>query len=285
MRALIKQVRPLLEDHGHRPEPIPARLIDPSDLASYVMHATSQAGEHDTTHQFIDRPPMRSVRVTLPGMSEQDFAVAAWKRIEGWLVERAPASAALLRPPASDADVDAVQEAIGVVFPPALRAWYKLHDGIDDPGIGKSWWPAGFLPGAQGWYPLETLRDAYTVQIRDQEREPGRIPFSCVVGDMWHGLYVDARLGEPSYGSLGRWFVDREPELLTDPVAGWPLHAWLSRIADALEQGRCLVGPDGNPDEDTWPALTECGGLVWVAPDEEPHSPPGRVLLGGGPLS
>lgn len=50
MRALIKQVRPLLEDHGHRPEPIPARLIDPSDLASYVMHATSQASEHDTTH-------------------------------------------------------------------------------------------------------------------------------------------------------------------------------------------------------------------------------------------
>ncbi|MFF4148456.1 hypothetical protein ACFY0A_46235, partial [Streptomyces sp. NPDC001698] len=50
MRALIKQVRPLLDDHGHRPKPIPARLIDPSDLASYVMHATSQASEHDTTH-------------------------------------------------------------------------------------------------------------------------------------------------------------------------------------------------------------------------------------------
>lgn len=50
VRALIKQVRPLLEDHGHRPEPIPARLIDPSDLASYVMHATSQASEHDTPH-------------------------------------------------------------------------------------------------------------------------------------------------------------------------------------------------------------------------------------------
>ncbi|MFE2070737.1 hypothetical protein ACFXDH_51720 [Streptomyces sp. NPDC059467] len=50
MRALIKQVRPLLEDHGHRPEPVPACLIDPSDLASYVMHATFKVSEHDTTH-------------------------------------------------------------------------------------------------------------------------------------------------------------------------------------------------------------------------------------------
>ncbi|MEV7394965.1 hypothetical protein [Streptomyces sp. NPDC091215] len=50
MRALIKEVRPLLKEHGHRPEPIPARLIDPSDLANYVMHAASQAREHDTTH-------------------------------------------------------------------------------------------------------------------------------------------------------------------------------------------------------------------------------------------
>ncbi|MEU1273183.1 hypothetical protein [Streptomyces sp. NPDC005799] len=48
MRALIKQVRPLLEDHGHHSEPIHARLIDPSDLANYVMHATSQADERDT---------------------------------------------------------------------------------------------------------------------------------------------------------------------------------------------------------------------------------------------
>jgi hypothetical protein len=50
MRALIKQVRPLLEDLGHHPEPIPARLIDPSDLANYVMHATATADERETPH-------------------------------------------------------------------------------------------------------------------------------------------------------------------------------------------------------------------------------------------
>ncbi|MGW5117286.1 hypothetical protein ACWEQ8_17895 [Streptomyces noursei] len=55
--------------------------------------------------------------------SEQAQAEAAWGRIEVWLEDNAPASAALLRPPASDADIAAVEETIGVIFPPALRVW------------------------------------------------------------------------------------------------------------------------------------------------------------------
>ncbi|WP_425574176.1 ISAzo13-like element transposase-related protein [Streptomyces hebeiensis] len=39
---------------GHHPEPIPARLIGPSDLANYVMHATAADREGKTTHSFID---------------------------------------------------------------------------------------------------------------------------------------------------------------------------------------------------------------------------------------
>ena len=41
MRALLQQVRPLLEQHGHHSEPLPVRLIDPCELARYVMTATS----------------------------------------------------------------------------------------------------------------------------------------------------------------------------------------------------------------------------------------------------
>jgi hypothetical protein len=44
MRTLIKQVRPLLQQHGHPAEPLPIRLVDPSELAAYVMHATSTPG-------------------------------------------------------------------------------------------------------------------------------------------------------------------------------------------------------------------------------------------------
>ncbi|KUO17556.1 ISAzo13-like element transposase-related protein [Streptomyces dysideae] len=41
MRALIQQARPLLQRHGHHSEPLPVRLIDPCELARYVMNATS----------------------------------------------------------------------------------------------------------------------------------------------------------------------------------------------------------------------------------------------------
>ncbi|MGW2125230.1 ISAzo13 family transposase [Streptomyces sp. NPDC001758] len=42
MRTLIQQTRPLLQQHGHHSEPLPARLIDPGELARYVMNATSR---------------------------------------------------------------------------------------------------------------------------------------------------------------------------------------------------------------------------------------------------
>ncbi|WP_256107872.1 SMI1/KNR4 family protein [Streptomyces sp. ODS05-4] len=207
--------------------------------------------------------------------------VAAWERVEMWSQAHAPASAALLRPGAGDVEIDAVEAAIGVGLPPPLRAWYRLRDGIDAPGDGQSWWPAGFLPGGQGWYRLAQLESAYVMQTRDWDRTAGLIPISCAPDDMWHGLYIDARPGEPSYGNLGRWVVDREPEPVPEMTQGWPLHAWLTEIADALEQGRFLIEPDGRPDEDTWPALTVCGGLTWVAPGEEPQVPEGRILLDG----
>lgn len=211
--------------------------------------------------------------------SPAEQVVAAWERVENWLRAHAPASAALLRPAAGEVEIAAVEKTIGVAFPPALRAWYGLHDGIDDPADGDSWWPAGFLPGGQGWYRLGQLQGAYVMQTRDWEREPGRIPISCTPDDMWHGLYLDARPDAPSCGCLGRWVVDREPELIADSFPGWPLQEWLTEIADALEQGRCLVEPSGRRDEENWPALTVCGGLTWVDPGQEPGLPEGWILL------
>jgi cell wall assembly regulator SMI1 len=46
--------------------------------------------------------------------------VAAWGRIEAWLQAHAPASAALLRPSASEADIAAAEAAMGVEFPATL---------------------------------------------------------------------------------------------------------------------------------------------------------------------
>jgi hypothetical protein len=54
MRALIKQVRPLLQQHGHQAEPLPIRLIDASELGRYVMHATSTRGQYGVLDGLAD---------------------------------------------------------------------------------------------------------------------------------------------------------------------------------------------------------------------------------------
>ncbi|WP_420717234.1 ISAzo13 family transposase [Streptomyces sp. H27-G5] len=41
MRALLQQTRLLLQQHGYQAEPLPVRLIDPCELARYVMRTTS----------------------------------------------------------------------------------------------------------------------------------------------------------------------------------------------------------------------------------------------------
>ncbi|MFJ2577280.1 ISAzo13 family transposase [Kitasatospora aureofaciens] len=44
MRALLIQARPLLQQHGHHGKPLPVHLVDPCELARYVMHSTSTTG-------------------------------------------------------------------------------------------------------------------------------------------------------------------------------------------------------------------------------------------------
>lgn len=55
----------------------------------------------------------------------------AWTRIETWLAEHAPVSAAALRPPADDESIAAAQRVAGVRFPAALVASLRRHDGAD----------------------------------------------------------------------------------------------------------------------------------------------------------
>ncbi|WP_434600081.1 hypothetical protein [Streptomyces sp. A5-4] len=38
------QFTPVLQQHGHHADPLPVRLVDPSELAAYVMHTTSTTG-------------------------------------------------------------------------------------------------------------------------------------------------------------------------------------------------------------------------------------------------
>ncbi|MEU0072156.1 SMI1/KNR4 family protein [Streptomyces sp. NPDC006332] len=187
----------------------------------------------------------------------------AWQRIETWFRQHAPTSAALLRSPAPAEQITAVEDAIGYPFPPALLAWYRLHDGsagvaLADP-VG-SYGHVDWLPAGKGWLPLQSVRDQYELMTQHWEREPGLIPFAYTPGDGWHGYYVDARKDEPTYGNVGTWAVDQASE-----PTGWPLADWLEELASALEERRGLRRTDGTENEFSQPVIHEAG-LTWIDP-------------------
>lgn len=54
----------------------------------------------------------------------------AWERIETWLAEHAPVTAASLHPPAHDRLIMVTQREVGVRLPPELIASLRRHDGV-----------------------------------------------------------------------------------------------------------------------------------------------------------
>ena len=54
---------------------------------------------------------------------------AAWDRIVAWLAEHAPATAACLNPPASDAAIADAERVLGQPFPADLVRWWQRADG------------------------------------------------------------------------------------------------------------------------------------------------------------
>ncbi|MFI0372647.1 SMI1/KNR4 family protein [Actinomadura sp. 1N219] len=202
---------------------------------------------------------------------------AAWSRIETWLRAHAPASAALLRPPAGDADLAAAEAAMGVALPPTLAAWYRIHDGVDEERTLDTAEVAGILPSNKTMLPLDKLVAEYRTHTQDwDDREAGILPFARTAGDTWYGWYADAREGEPTYGTLGSWAVDEADEPYPGRSDAWSLPDWLTEIAAVLEEGRPMRLPNGTELPGDRPALHQ-NGLTWVNP-EYPHS--AVVLVG-----
>jgi cell wall assembly regulator SMI1 len=55
----------------------------------------------------------------------------SWARIDDWLARHAPVSHSLLRPPASDADIENLRLKLGVSLPDDLVASLRCHDGVE----------------------------------------------------------------------------------------------------------------------------------------------------------
>ncbi|MFF4879500.1 SMI1/KNR4 family protein [Micromonospora sp. NPDC000668] len=87
-------------------------------------------------------------RWIMAGADRAAVAEAAVGRIDEWLQQHAPRTRAALRPPASEPDLAAAQEAVGQPLPPDLRAWWLYADGahFGPQADGGRLIPPGFVP-------------------------------------------------------------------------------------------------------------------------------------------
>ncbi|MFD5096590.1 SMI1/KNR4 family protein [Amycolatopsis thailandensis] len=149
----------------------------------------------------------------------------AWQRIMALLSEHAPATAREIRPPAPAAQVERLQDRVGIEFPPELRTWWALMDGVDDQRDHGSGNRSGYLI-PNNYVPLAVKRaeDEYARQSQypDQDcctpdgthhKQAGEnsFPYCTAVlpigRDIGGGLLcVDLRHGE-SHGSVMRWYA------------------------------------------------------------------------------
>lgn len=117
---------------------------------------------------LVDVPPETTTRVD-----------QAWTRIEAWLAEHAPVSAAALRPPADDESIKQAQRTAGVRFPAALVASLRRHDGADPERA------FGFPPRM---HPMSAARIADEAVMMCEVLESVGIDGN--VGSWWHGRYL-----------------------------------------------------------------------------------------------
>jgi cell wall assembly regulator SMI1 len=157
----------------------------------------------------------------------------AWSRLDRWLARHAPASAALLAPPADPREITSAEAALGLTFPPQIIESLRRHNGVVN--------EAGLLPGK----PLLSVAD-----IVDQRGENISIAEDLDEDEVdddedpwWHRLWL------PFASSDGdSQFVDLRPESFENigwhwhdsgaEHGGWfDLEDYLSNTADVLENG------------------------------------------------
>ncbi|MGD1218646.1 SMI1/KNR4 family protein [Streptomyces krungchingensis] len=216
----------------------------------------------------------------------------SWARIDAWLAAHAPVSHARLRPPASQADIEAAQRTLDVAFHPDLKASLRCHDGVE---------PVDGTPVLAYYGPLSSVTDIVrsTEFLRgigadldedlaeDEPLDEDDEDYD-ELASYWHkdwllitlgiglqssdGLFLTCHAGA-HWGRVGRYFDEDAPSFTS-----WPsLRHVLAEYADALERGSTFGGRT--------PVVAD-GTLLWddetsVVP--QPRSPLALAAAAGEP--
>ncbi len=208
----------------------------------------------------------------------------SWERIVAWCRAHAPATAAVIRPPAEAGRIAETERATGGRWPVDLRDWYRLADGTERT-------PADCLLPFYNPLPVEIVAAEWASWQRDQARITAAAR-SATAGTMAAALGgrpedpydVDRHEREPAGTAAGMFlpsfvpiaedqsgsylFVDTRPGPLhgcvTEFVKGnadsdgprWPsVTAMLTEVADALDRDLTVGG---------WRPVVDNASLTWT---------------------
>lgn len=128
---------------------------------------------------------------------------AAWDVIHNWLQGNCPAVLQSLKPPASDGDLKALEDVVGVVLPDDFKASYGIHDGsarwpgpivglpmLSSKDIAKRW--TGFKSFVKDWEEMLPIHASYKEGvIKEDAINPKWIPFLGPDEDNYVALDLD----------------------------------------------------------------------------------------------
>lgn len=182
----------------------------------------------------------------------------SWQTITEWLGTNLPTAAEQISPPAGDADIRAVEEALGLALPADLTEWLRLCNGF---GPTNSF--GGLLPPLHNPISCTEMLAARAQSLNIDQRlaglhhlpEPQNVagtkamrfhPAFLPFADDHAGtkLFVDLRPGD-LHGCIGQW----DPEqigFINGPVwAGTA--AMLADVAQSLTTGNPVFGSYDDP--------------------------------------
>jgi cell wall assembly regulator SMI1 len=200
-------------------------------------------------------------------MTTMSTAGESVDRIERWLAGHAPDALARWLPPATRAEITAVEEVVGMPFPDALVDLLLRHNGMDDAGVPAA--VTEFLPRYTAPMAVRYIGSG-NLNLIDVLKQFGTdFDDNPMVGYWWHPrwlpfgfniaanyLFVDLR---PDHGGIGWFNHEGEAELGLAPS----LEVFLHDVAAAMEGNGTAIG--------CRPVIDEHGFVTWV-PDTTPRT-------------
>ncbi len=187
-----------------------------------------------------------------------------WSRFEVVLQKHMPIDYAALMPPASDAQIQAAEKAMGKCLPDEIKFIYRQHNGMNSGADSAGNYAGNFLFNRLRWCSLDEMVDHGKMMssLCDQWRidYPEKFPQE---NGHWRSLMVQPVSHNKDWisiglsGSMPTLYIDTAPapggsfaQLIHNSSDGAPIamapsmHSWIKFICDAFETGQLALNSD-----------------------------------------